>query len=216
MPKRLTEDRDTTAAGLILLRQENATQNRMDLEYREKLRRHSNPGHRLRVAGAGQVVAGVTVDCHAFEHVALFLPVQIVRGRNDKPGHSRETLRRWYVPNLHQTFRILKRKRPQQYRIHNAEDGSVRSDAEREHKDGDHREPRCLPQHAVAEANVLKQRFHISSLVPQCHHRIHLRRAACRNVASQQRNQNKHQGDHRKCQRISRTQSKQQRAQCAC
>src|SRR5882672_1528061 len=45
LPKRLTKHRNMPASTLIFLRQKNAAQDRLHLEYREELRRHPDRGH---------------------------------------------------------------------------------------------------------------------------------------------------------------------------
>src|SRR5207244_4783299 len=102
----------------------------------------------------------VSVDRQLLEYMVLFLPVQIVGGRNGEASHPRETLRRGNVPHLNQAVGILERKWPQQYRVHYAEDGSVRSHAKRQHDDRNGREAGRLAQHSSSEMEIMKQSFH--------------------------------------------------------
>ncbi len=64
------------------------------------------------------------------------------------------------LPNHHQLFGIIKRQRPQQHGVDDAEDGSVCADSQREGHNRDHAHARGLEHHANPVTDVLPERFH--------------------------------------------------------
>jgi hypothetical protein len=55
--------------------------------------------------------------------------------------------------------RVFVRQRPQYYGIHDAENGSVRTDAQRQRERGNSREAWIFSQHAGREAQILEECF---------------------------------------------------------
>ena len=57
-------------------------------------------------------------------------------------------------------FGVRKRQRPQKNAVHQAKDGGVRADAERERNNGDGGEAFLLQQHAGSVADVVQEGCH--------------------------------------------------------
>ena len=112
------------------------------------------------------------------------------------------------MPDAYQPVRIPKGKRPQKNSIYYAENCGVGADAQAESDYRDGRKPGRLSQlpHRVSEI-LYKSRHFISrtSLVPQCHHGIHLGRPPRRNVASEHDRKKQHSSGQQQRHRIQET-----------
>ena len=91
---------------------------------------------------------------HLAEGAGLLAQLGEVRIR---PTRSRDALLWLRLEHIEQLLRMVVRQRLQQHGIDDAEDGSVRADAESEGEHGDGGEAGILAQHAQSEARVLHE-----------------------------------------------------------
>ena len=149
-----------------------------EAHHRERIRvpvalvgRRDQPASRRRDAEHVEVVAGHQLTLHALGLVSG-AQVEGVHRRDRQAGHHRIpgaivqvvgirgvaqiVLVRVLPADVHQAVGLGDAgERPQQQRVHEAEDRRVRADPERQRRDGDQRERRVLEQHAESEPEVL-------------------------------------------------------------
>lgn len=76
------------------------------------------------------------------------MPVEVVGGRNRKPGHAGEAFGRRNVPDLHDAGRVIKRKRAEENRVYDRKDCRIGPDAQGEHDNGRGGEARVTAEQA--------------------------------------------------------------------
>src|SRR5215467_117137 len=91
-----------------------------------------------------------------FKSRALHPPIQIIRSGN---GFCAPGFLKVGRPKRRQTLGVWEWQRPPQNGFDHAENGSARTDAERQSDNGHNREAWTLPQHAHAVTQVLQQRL---------------------------------------------------------
>jgi hypothetical protein len=65
------------------------------------------------------------------------------------------------IVDRHDAFRLRVGERPEQDRVHHAEDRGVRTDSERQRTDGQQRERRLTAQRAGGVAKILQNGVHV-------------------------------------------------------
>jgi hypothetical protein len=139
------------APGLVFFRSEDAAQKRSNPERGKEIRRgHDTTEPFRRFAWFRQIEAGPTERSHPFENTVLRLLIEKIRSRvRPTPGLGRR------AEHSDQTFRVRVRKPSKQDRVHDAEHGSIRADAEREREHGHGGEAGVLQQLAEGEFEVV-------------------------------------------------------------
>ncbi len=122
-------------------------------QYREQGRGGEGHPHPLGAVADPQGVGEVGVRRDPLEQLRLFLVLkeefqrQLELVRQVRPGRG--------AGDVHQPFRLGERQRPEQHRIHDAEDPRVHSKREPQRSDRDDGKPRRAPQGAYRLAQVL-------------------------------------------------------------
>ncbi len=159
----------------LLFGQEGPPQHRTHTQGREEARRDPHAGDLLGLAPAPQVVAPPRriEERHALERAALLPKIPKVRPRDDVEigGIGDRPL-----PDHHQPFRLRKRNRPQERRIHHPEHRGIGPDAQRQRHHRHRRETRIPPKHPQRVPDVAQDRVHAepprgsakATLVPPC------------------------------------------------
>ena len=109
------------------------------------------------VALAGQGVVVHPDRREGVERLRLVAPVGVV-GEGD--AVLRDALARLRLKRGDEALRFREGQGPQQDRVHDAEDGRVRADPERDRRERHGREARAAGEPARAEAQVLQQLAH--------------------------------------------------------
>ena len=113
---------------------------------------------------------GVAADRHAIgrgdarqvgERGRVLAHVAIVGRREGPVAH---VPRAQLAPDQHEPLGVDVRQRPQQDRVHHAENRRARADAERDRRDSDRREAGILPQHSGGVAEILEEVVHMIAL----------------------------------------------------
>ncbi len=125
-----------------------------------------NPKHGKEVVGhavaddALRIFLGCEVEARylgsrqLFQHHALSLPIHEVAGGNAT------MLSLPCLGNQHHPLRTFERKRFQQHTVHDAKDGGIGSDSQRQREYSGGGKGRTLPQHSNSVANILQKSFH--------------------------------------------------------
>jgi hypothetical protein len=129
LPESVADDRDRRAIRHVFFRRERAAQYWTSTNRFKEIRGYSCATQQLRISASGQLPRPGTKRRHAFERLRSgFESFEVGSGirqcvclklRQDAPDH-------------YDAFRIFERQRPQQRRVHNAEDRRVRADSERQ------------------------------------------------------------------------------------
>ena len=151
--ERLADDRGIARADRIFLGGEPAAGNLTDAQHREQF-----PGHAERCDPERLAVGRSEIDLcrhqrrQRLDAGALAAEVEVI-------GHRRRLARRAAVavglPDHHEPVELVERRRPQQDRVHDAENGCVGADPERERQDGGRGESRTPGQQPQGNAKVL-------------------------------------------------------------
>src|SRR6185369_13476176 len=130
-----------------------ATDERLNTKQGEEVRRDGEGRDALRITVAGDVEADLGGCGHVCKRLVLVFPVEVVCGRGSV---SREARERGVFPHDYELLRILELERPEQDGVHDAENGSIRSDAERERYESNDRKTGPFEQTSKAVTNVFK------------------------------------------------------------
>ena len=155
-PGIVAQNRDPIVPGAVLTRLQGPSQQRGHLERGEELAGHALALQAHRLVDAGEVRLPSGLHRHGRERAGLPLVVE-------EPGHRYRGLeieRRVEVLDGDQLAGIAIRQRPEQHRVHRAEDRGVGPDAEGEGEDDDAGEGRALRQAAEAVTEVLQEGIH--------------------------------------------------------
>ena len=147
---------DSIVAGAVLTRLQSPSQQRGDLQCREELAGYPLPLQAHRLVDAGEVGLPPRLHRHGRERAGLLLVVE-------EPGHRHRRLeieRGIDVLDGDQLAGVAIRQRPEQHRVHRAEDRGVRPDAQGQRQDDDAGEGRALGQAAEAVAEILQESIH--------------------------------------------------------
>ena len=153
-PQPVADDRDLAAAWVVLVGPEGAAERGAHTEEVEQ--RGADLGgvepHGLPLAGEDD--AGPGDRGRVRQRLALFLDVGEVRPRHRRPAAFGEVI------DPHEPLRVLVRQGLEQHAVHDAEDGAVGADAQRQRQHGDGGERGALDQAAEGVANVLAKGIH--------------------------------------------------------
>jgi hypothetical protein len=150
LPQTMAQQDDTFLAGYGVRLRDRTAKHRGRAQHREEARGHDRTGDPPRIADAGQSGGGAGVSSHLLEHRILAPPVHEVRRRRRAPRTGAAVI------HLHESLRLRKGQRLQQHGVHDAENGGVRADADRERQHRDNREARVPPQRAYGIAQVVQ------------------------------------------------------------
>ena len=126
LPQTVAEQ-DNLLFCLVFLRGEDTPNRRPRAEHIKKIGRESLPVELFRRTVACQA-HGAALSCgHVCKHGVLRLPVQVIRRRR---GVVRETDKGGVFPHHHEPMRLVVRQRPEQHRLHGAENGGIGADAQ--------------------------------------------------------------------------------------
>src|SRR6185436_3939577 len=115
------------------------------------------PEELLRLTLAGEDEPGSQEGDQGIEHVILFLPVEVIGGRD---GEAAPTLGEVVLPGHHDPVGVGVRQGLQEDRVDDAEDRRVGADAKTQGQDGYGGEPRILDEQTESVAQVLPEGFH--------------------------------------------------------
>jgi hypothetical protein len=110
--------------------------------------------HRLSLAAKSPInsIGECNICAKLLIRAVLFAPIEEIVS----PGHARKTLGSViWVLNPNQARRITERKRTQEERVKETENGCIRSDTKRERDHGDGREARASAKGADGETQIL-------------------------------------------------------------
>src|SRR5439155_19911634 len=127
-PKAVTEQ-DQVMPRCVLLAGKVPSQNRPNAEHRKKRGRYARDRQPFWFTLAGNL-APFVAKCSQFHKQALVARKNIKVRRGE--AHFRKAHLRNALAEGQQPCRILERQGSKQYRVHHAEDGSVRADAKRQ------------------------------------------------------------------------------------
>src|SRR5262245_10722202 len=154
-PQPVRQDRDVWAAGDVLLRGKRGTEHGPHAEDVEELLRHA---HRLdelgAVTGRDVETGWVPPGCQRLHRLQILAEEEVA-----PTGLSPLGAIRMAAHQLDDPIGLRVIERPQQYRIHDAEDRRVRADAERERHERRERKARSPDQGSNPVADVLDDRF---------------------------------------------------------
>src|ERR1041384_48609 len=138
---------------LAFSREDEAPQHRSNTEHAEIIPGDITNGNATR-AGTGAQSREISLKTRHFrEGVRAGAIIQQIRIRKI----SQKTAVLHLLSHHHKARRISHRKRAQSERIHNAKNGGVGADTERESQYGDKSESRILAQHSEGMARVLQE-----------------------------------------------------------
>src|ERR1700722_8974797 len=154
LPKTVAQQDNGSTTSAIFFGQEGSADLRVNSQQGKQARRGHSDVQPLRLSRARQGDGAAAGGFHGFEGVTLIAPVQIilVRGRYDGEGT--------FFSDENETRGITKWKWAQEDAVYDAKDGGVRSDAQRERKNGDGGEAGALCEEPEGVANVLHQSEH--------------------------------------------------------
>src|SRR5882672_7043517 len=159
LPQTIAKDDDEVFAVHLLFGGEDAAEQRLALHDFEEPVADLDRGNSFGFAIAGHDWKPTGVGRNVFKNIVLGTIVSYVsRGHLIVIPETRPSRR--VAPQEHQRVWILVRNRAQQYRIDHAEDGGVRTDAQRNRQDRNGRERRALNQHPRAVTQVPPQIVH--------------------------------------------------------
>jgi hypothetical protein len=152
LPQPVAQHGDIPLAQLIFVRRERPPQNRLDSEDVEVVRRDPRAPqlHGLGYAGERDGTAGLRG--HVLEDRVLLLPVQIVQRGNAVPPPSGRLLE-----HAQDAVRLPVRQRLQQDAIHEAENGGVAPNAQRQRHHRNGGKPRGILQRPETEPEILQK-----------------------------------------------------------
>ena len=162
MPQAVTEDDDEIFAVHLFLGREDAAEQRLRVHNREETIADLSAGNPLGLTIAGKNRTEIGIGRDLFENV---IAGAVIRDIGRRHLSARAATGFIFAPDEDDRFRITVRQRFEQDRIDDAEHRRVRTDTERERNNGDRGEAGALEKHPGAEANILKQRVHITVLV---------------------------------------------------
>src|SRR5688572_8174836 len=151
----MTDDGNAGSARLRFVRDERAAGRRVHPKNPEKIKADIGSLNSLRLRHATEVEVAVGEGGDAFEHLVLGAPVIEVSARDFVAAVRRRARLFVRLPDRDETLRFLEPERVQEDGINDAKDRGVRSDAEREGKDGDEGEPRRLPELAESVTEIV-------------------------------------------------------------
>src|SRR5262249_37651426 len=141
------------AAGLLVLRQERASESRDHPEEPEEAHRRRPAVEPLGRLGSREVEGRASPRRDLLEDFVLLLPVHEVRNRGAEAGPAEL---RGALPETHETSGVLPGKRAEKDRVDDAEDHRAGSDPQSEREDGGEREARALDERPDRVADVLE------------------------------------------------------------
>ena len=165
LPEIEADDHRARSSEPVVLRPKGATQDRHHASCREHVAgalAHPDP-HRLGIARLGRHRDGPRcVGRYVLEARRALLPVEEISRRNRHPRLAGPEIA---LVQRGQPLRRLERKRPQQQRVHDAENRGTRANAERQRDDHQQGEPRPFRERAQGKRHVAPNRFHWHSLL---------------------------------------------------
>ncbi len=133
-------------------RRKAASENGARAEHREEIRGHAQADDLLGLAALTGDRAGTDLEQrHLFEGLTLLLPVEEIRRRRP---FALDPVFQIRLPYQHQAIGVRIWQRPEHHRVDDAEDGSVRSDAQRQDQQGHDGEAGNFAQGAQRVAQV--------------------------------------------------------------
>ena len=153
-PRSVTQDGDARRARTLVGLAERSANRRSDFEHVEEIDVHHRAVEAFGVIAVGQDERDAFEAGHAGKSAVPHAPVEEVRR-----GPGAKHLLRLPIGLGHEQelFSAGKRKRPQQDRVHDAENRGVRADADRHGQRGDDGEARRLPQRPNGVPQVLSE-----------------------------------------------------------
>ena len=161
LPIVVAHDRDRrVAAGCFLFRPEGAALHRHHSHDREIIGAHHVGERATRAAFIAHADHGEVVRHHPGEDAVLIADIDVGR-----IGKTAKRLRIFLIlrKDLHDLVRLRVMGRLEQQRVHEAEDGGVRANPEREHNDRRRRESPCLHELPKCKSEVVKH----TSMMPR-------------------------------------------------
>ena len=150
---------DDVVTRFILTRSEGATEYGFGSEHGEEIRRALHPFDALRLSAIADEIGAAGVRRRDdLERGVVTLDVEIV-GNRDRAESRLAVEDRRFVQSR-EARRVAIRKRIEEHRAHDGEDGRVRADAEREAEDRDCGCAALLAKGSEREAKVLEDGFH--------------------------------------------------------
>ena len=160
LPQAVAQNRDGRLAGLVLIRRQQAAQQRPGPEHPQQARLRAHSVDQFRLLPPGQREAPGLRQRHLFERVVLVLYVDVLARR--RPVAEDSDSRR-VQPNRGQPPRLGVGQGTEQQRVHHAEHRRVRSDSDRQRCRDHQRHHRILAQHAQGITQILQGRVHETS-----------------------------------------------------
>jgi hypothetical protein len=151
LPETVAEQGHARPAGPIFLGEKRAAKHRLDSQHVEEPGRRFPARHPLGLAPGHHVQAILRQGeghGHPLERLALLFPVQVI-GLGG--GDLKEADLLVGLPDADHPLGVRHRQRPQQNRAHDAEDGAVGPNPERQREHRHHGEPGALQQHPNGE-----------------------------------------------------------------
>jgi hypothetical protein len=156
LPQTMTDDSDLVMAGLHLVGRKKTAHERLYAEHRQQIDGSLNSSDALRPITFGNVESRPTVVAHPLENLRLLCDVGHVGC-----GHARlhVAISRLVppLPEPHQLLRAWVGQGAKDDRIHEAENGGVSADTERQREDCDGGKTRAAHDLAEAEAKITAQ-----------------------------------------------------------
>ena len=193
LPDRVAQNRDRRFAGRVFIRCRQPAQVRPRAEHPQQagLCAHGVHPHRLIAAGEREVAA--LREGHLLEGMVLRAEIDVLAGGG--PIAENADARR-VQPDGRQAVGARIRQRPQEQRVHHAEDGRVGADPDGQRRHDDHGQPEVLAQGAQRVTKFLHCRVDAPRLIwaagiyqPLCRGRVNYscRRAAMGSVRAARR-----------------------------
>ncbi len=157
LPVRVADNQHRVGAERIVGGREGAAENRRDAEHVEEIMGHDADVHAIRFAALEQIEVHLVILDERVEGVRLRAVVVQLLNRDADRRAAGERRR---FAHEHEAIAVRIRQRLQQNAVDEAEDRSVRADAERQREHGEQREPAILQQGPCAETKVAKQLVH--------------------------------------------------------
>ena len=150
-PRRVRQDHRPGRTLAVFPLRKAASERRPDAQHVQDVRRHDQGRKLLRLTGARQRRAVLRERRHAVERSAALAPRQEVRGTDHV---ARPVARQVVFPHHHQRVGVLVGQRPDQQRMHDAEQRRRRADANRKGRDRADGEQGSPEQHANAVLQI--------------------------------------------------------------
>ncbi len=160
----MADDRDGAPAFVegrwfVVFGNDRSAENGLDTEYGEEPGRDACAGHGLGFRSvATEVGVPGPVGRGAREDIGLLRPIDEIEIGDVAVGNARLRISSFEIDDA---LAVRKRQRTEKNAIHQAEDGGVRTDPQRERRNRDNRKARRLQQHAQTKTHVSKQNLQI-------------------------------------------------------